>query len=225
MGSDKRRRIALVLSGGGARGAYQAGVVKALGEISHECGQPDIFRIVAGVSAGAINASYIASRSTPFLSASRHLAEIWEELTINDVFRTDLRSLSTIGLQWVSDVVTSGALGQNRANSLLDTAPLFRFITKHVDFDQIIENLREELIDALAVTATDYSTSENVTFVSSVQPVTPWHRTRRMSETARITLDHVGASAAIPLFFPPVRIGDRYFGDGCLRNTAPLSPG
>jgi len=212
------------MSGGGARGAYQAGVVKALAEICIEVGQPDAFRVITGVSAGAINASFIAARHEDFFWSAKKLTDLWCNLNINQVFRTDLRSFGNIGWNWATDIITSGSLGSKRANYLLDTSPLFKYLTDHIDFTNIKRNLEKGLIDALALSATDYATSTNITFVSSVKPYEDWHRMRRISQLSDITLDHVCASAAIPLFFAPVAINERYFGDGCLRNTAPLSP-
>ncbi len=218
------KRIALVLSGGGARGAYQAGAARGLAEIARQIEQPDIFRIITGVSAGAINASYLAARQDSFLTSTEKLCDVWQSLNINQVFRTDIKAFSNIGLHWAKDIIGSGSFSHRRANFLLDASPLFEFLTSHIKFSQIQKNLQNELIDALALSATDYTTSESITFVSSRKPFQHWHRTRRMSEAAQITLEHVCASAAIPLFFAPVMIGERYFGDGCLRNTTPLSP-
>ncbi len=216
--------MALVMSGGGARGAYQAGVIKGLAEICKEVGRPDAFTIITGVSAGAINATFLAARRDNFLVSSRKLADIWMSLNINQVFRTDLRSFSNIGWHWAADIISSGSFSNKRANFLLDASPLFDFLSNHIDFNHIKRNLESGLVDALALSATDYSNSENITFVSSARPFTDWKRMRRISEPAEIELHHVCASAAIPLFFAPVQIGHRYFGDGCLRNTAPLSP-
>lgn len=212
------------MSGGGARGAYQAGVVKALAEICKEIGRPDAFRVITGVSAGAINATFLAARHDDFLRSANKLADIWCHLNINQVFRTDIRSFGNIGFHWATDILTSGFVSSKRANFLLDASPLFQFLTDHIDFANIRRNLDSGLIDSVALSATDYANSTNITFVSSSQPYKDWKRTRRISEAAEIELHHVCASAAIPLFFAPVAIGDRYFGDGCLRNTAPLSP-
>jgi NTE family protein len=222
--SLRENRLALVMSGGGARGAYQAGVVKALAEICIEIGRPDAFTVITGVSAGAINATFLAARHDDFLRSAKKLTDLWCNLNINQVFRTDLRSFGNIGWNWAADIITSGSIGSKRANYLLDTTPLFKYLTDHIDFDNIKNNLQSGLIDALALSATDYATSTNITFVSSIKPYTDWNRTRRISQPSAITLNHVCASAAIPLFFAPVAVEGRYFGDGCLRNTAPLSP-
>ncbi len=224
--TKERRRLALVLSGGGARGAYQAGVVKALAELCQaaEGGASSSFRIITGVSAGAINAAFLAANIEDFHATSCRLATFWEDIRLEDVFRTDLPSLSSIGWKWMSDVIGGGALNINRAQSLLDTSPLIEFLRKNIDFKKIEQNIQGGLLDALAVSATDYGTAENVTFVAAGSPFKPWHRARRISEKTMISLEHVCGSAAIPLFFSPVLVGDRYFGDGCLRNMAPLSP-
>jgi NTE family protein len=220
----REKRLALAMSGGGARGAYQAGVVKGLAEFCTEMGRPDAFTVITGVSAGAINASFLAARHESFAWSAQKLTDLWRHLNINQVFRTDLRSFSNIGWNLATDIITSGALGQKRANYLLDTTPLFQYLTDHIDFPNIRRNLESGLIDALALSATDYTTSTNITFVSSQKPYTDWKRMRRLSVPSDITLNHVCASAAIPLFFAPVAIDGQFFGDGCLRNTAPLSP-
>ncbi len=212
------------MSGGGARGAYQAGVVQALAEFCTDMGHPDAFSVITGVSAGAINASFLAARHESFAWSAQKLTDLWRNVNINQIFRTDLRSFGNIGLNLVTDILTSGALGQKRANYLLDTTPLFAYLTDQIDFPNIRRNLQSGLLDAVALSATDYSTSTNITFVSSAKPYTDWKRMRRISMPHDITLNHVCASAAIPLFFAPVSIDGQYFGDGCLRNTAPLSP-
>jgi NTE family protein len=212
------------MSGGGARGAYQAGVVKAIAEICTDIGRPDAFTVITGVSAGSINAAFLAARHESFAWSAQKLTDLWCQLNINQIFRTDLRSFGNIGWNLVTDIVTSGSFSQKRANYLLDTTPLFKFLTDHIDFANIQHNLETGLIDAVALSATDYTSSTNITFVSSAKPYADWKRMRRISQPSGITLNHVCASAAIPLFFAPVSIDGQYFGDGCLRNTAPLSP-
>jgi NTE family protein len=220
----REKRLALVMSGGGARGAYQAGVVKALAELCTDMGRPDAFTVITGVSAGAINATFLAARHESFVWSAQKLTDLWCQLNINQIFRTDLRAFSNIGWNLATDIITSGSVGTKRANYLLDTTPLFTYLTDHIDFSNVQHNLESGLIDALALSATDYATSTNITFVSSAKPYEDWHRMRRISQPSTITLNHVCASAAIPLFFAPVAIDGQYFGDGCLRNTAPLSP-
>ncbi len=212
------------MSGGGARGAYQAGVVKALAEFCTDMGRPDAFTVITGVSAGAINASFLAARHESFVWSAHKLTELWRNIHIDQVFRTDLLSFGNIGWNLVTDIISSGSFGSRRANYLLDTTPLFQYLTDHIDFLNIRKNLESGLVDALALSATDYATSTNITFINSVKPYGDWQRMRRISVPSEITLHHVCASAAIPLFFAPVQIGEQYFGDGCLRNTAPLSP-
>ncbi len=223
MNESRKKKLALVLSGGGARGAYQAGVVRAIAEICAEAGNPEAFSIMSGVSAGAINAAFLAARKESLIACTERLIDLWVSININQVIRTDLRSLSNIGLKWATDIISSGALRKQRANCLLDTKPLFSLLTEQIDFEQIKKNQRSGLLETLTVSATDYDNSENVTFVHSMHSYTPWRRMRRLSQSALITVDHVCASAAIPLFFAPVSIDGHAFGDGCLRNTAPLS--
>ena len=134
MSQPSKKKIALVLSGGGARGAYQAGVIRALAEICAEAGQPEAFTIMTGVSAGAINASFLAARKEPMLSCAERLIDLWVSININQVIRTYLRSLSNIGFRWATDIISSGSLRKHRVNCLLDTKPLFSLLTEQIYF-------------------------------------------------------------------------------------------
>lgn len=217
-------RIALVLSGGGARGAYQAGAILGLAEFCQECRPACRFSILSGVSAGAINAAFLASQADQFCKGAQRLAGFWKEIRIDSVFRTDLASLSSIGWDWIGDIIFSPISSRRRARYLLDARPLIEYLGKNIDFEKVHSHIQNGDLRALSISATDYRTAQNITFVESALPFNHWSRARRVSEEATIRLNHVCASAAIPLFFSPVRIGNRFFGDGCLRNAAPLSP-
>jgi len=217
-------RVGLVLSGGGARGAYQAGVLKGIAEICRDAGIKQPFPIITGVSAGAINASYLAARCDNFSEAAEDMVRMWCSITADRVFRTDALTAGRSGLKFLTDA-TLGALYRKKfARSLLDTSPLAEFIDANVPFDRIDRNLQEGHLSALAVTAMNYSNSNSINFVQTATDIPMWERSRRKSEKAWIATPHVMASAAIPLFFPPVAVGEDHYGDGCLRNTAPLSP-
>jgi NTE family protein len=227
--SSRSPNVGLVLSGGGARGAYQAGVVKAISEIAAEANLNQPLPILTGVSAGAINASYLASSADNFLEGADKMALMWSKITADRIFKTDVLSAGRSGLRFVTDA-TVGALYQKKlARSLLDTAPLKKFINESIDFSKIPKNIQEGHLKSLAITAMNYSNSTSITFVQGDNTSPMWLRSRRKSELANLTTEHIMASSAIPIFFPPVHIptygenGD-HFGDGCLRNTAPLSP-
>ncbi len=218
------RKIGLVLSGGGARGAYQAGVLQAIAEIRAEHPECRPIRVITGVSAGAINAAFMAANCDDELQAATRMAGMWRRLTSDQVFRTDAFSLGRIGLKWLTDATFGSLKKRKQARALLDTAPLRELLERHIPFDRVHQHLAAGRLDAFSVTALNYSTSHSISFVQTLAPYDPWDRARRRNENAKIGASHVMASSAIPLFFPPVRVGDGWFGDGSLRNTAPLSP-
>jgi NTE family protein len=222
--SQSKSPLGLVLSGGGARGAYQSGVLKAIAEISTDAGIAQPFPIITGVSAGAINASYLAATCDNFLQGAQNLTDLWSRITSQQVFHTDAFSATFSGLRLLTDAALGAMYKKKLARSLLDTAPLRRLLSESIPFGQIRKNLDQGFLRAFAITAMDYSDSFSVTFIEAAEKVELWSRSRRRSEMGAIGPEHVMASAAIPLFFPPVRIGADHYGDGCLRNTAPLSP-
>ena len=213
-------RTALVLSGGGARGAYQVGVLRYIARQ-----RPNVeFPILTGVSAGAINASFLAGHSDSFEATVEALAEHWMSLCTQRVFRSDLPSLAGNVLRVLVSLGLGGSSLAPRVRGLVATDPLHRFLEKLIDTDAIASNIDAGKLRALAVTATSYGSGRTVTFVQGEPDVEPWDRVRRFSTSTQITADHVMASAAIPLFFPACPIGGRYFGDGSLRQSHPLSP-
>ncbi len=220
---DDGPRVGLVLTGGGARGAFQAGAVRAISEIAADSGRSRPLSIITGCSAGAINATYVSAHIDRPEEIAR-LADFWGNLRSDQVFRSDARSLSKIGVRWLFDLAFGGLRRRVGIKSLLDTQPLRELITQRIPFQNIPEQLRAGHLDALEVHATDYSTSANVSFVSQHVEHEPWERINRLSVSTTIGVEHVMASSSIPLFFPPAIVEGRYFGDGSLRNTAPLSP-
>jgi NTE family protein len=217
-------KMGLVLSGGGARGAYQAGVMKAVGQITKELGLLKPIQIITGVSAGAVNAAYLASMADNFTDACNQMADMWMGITTDQVFRTDALSAGRSGLKFLSDITVGALYKKKLARSLLDTSPLSTFLEKNIDFERINKNISSGHVGSLAVTAMNYSNATSITFVHGAPETPMWKRSRRISVQDQVTASHVMASAAIPLFFPPVKLGDDHYGDGCLRNTAPLSP-
>jgi NTE family protein len=224
LNGENRDKIALILTGGGARGAYQAGVVKAIAEISSKLGIPQPFDIITGVSAGAINAAQLASQTHQLDEGTNRLVKLWENVTFDQVFQSDVASMSNIGLKLLFDMLTAPMSGAHFARSLLNTKPLRKLISENVDFAQIQKNIDNKKLHAVSLTATDYTSSNSISFVQGREPLQLWDRQLRKSERALLRTEHIMASSAIPLFFPPVDVDGRHFGDGCLRNQAPLSP-
>jgi NTE family protein len=220
MNDDARSNTALVLSGGGARGAYQVGVLKYIAK------QRPLLRfpILTGVSAGAINANFLAGSASAFDVAVDSLADHWLSLSTDHVFRTDLPSLASNALRVLLNLGSGGSPLAPRVQGLVETQPLRRFLEGLIDADAVSENIAAGRLRALAISATAYDTGRTVTYIQGEPWLQTWERVRRLAVHDRITLDHVMASAAIPLFFPAVKVGNRYFGDGSLRQSHPLSP-
>lgn len=217
--------LAIVLTGGGARAAYQVGVLRGVAtKLPHAR-----FSIITGVSAGAINAAFLASRPGPLRDAVDELTDLWANLEINDVFRVDLRSLTKHLAQWGLRCVSGGSRVRPPVKGLVDTSPLHALLTRVFpvgadgEIAGIAENAGRGDPRAVAVTTLDYVTGQTVTWVHG-SDVQPWARPlRRITET-RLTIPHVMASAALPLFFPAVPIGRGWYGDGGIRHASPLSP-
>jgi NTE family protein len=224
MSNQPKIKIGIVLSGGGARGAYQAGVLKAIGQI---CQVRDLrwpFHILTGLSSGAINSTYLASSKSDFYETTNILSEIWSDISADDVFRTDPASLSLIGARWISAIATGGVALSKKPQSLVDTSPLRRLVTRYLDSEVIEKNIQSGKFDAVCVSATDYATSRGISFVQGKDPIPLWNGPRSYAVGQNLRVDHILASSAIPLLFPAVKIGNRHYGDGCLRNLTPLNP-
>jgi len=214
--------LGLVLTGGGARAAYQVGALRALAELFGNGPLP--FPVVCGVSAGAINGSSLAAEADDFPRAVKHLTDTWLSLTPEHVYRTDALSLVSIGSGWFRGLTAGGTQPPRRYNHLLDTSPLRELLGREIPFEAIRENVARGLVRGVAISATNYETGTSVTFFDGAPEMKPWARSRRMGVKTAITLDQVMASAAIPIFFPPVQVGGSWFGDGGVRLTAPMSP-
>ncbi|MEY4583160.1 MAG: hypothetical protein RL701_7863 [Pseudomonadota bacterium] len=212
----------LVLSGGGARAGYQVGALQALAEILGSGATP--FNVLAGLSAGAINCITLAAGADNFQASVAKLYDTWMALEPHSVYRTDAGELASLGARWLKDLTTGGLLGKSQSNYLLDTQPLRSLLTSRLDTTRIPEHIAKGLLRGVAISATNYATSTIVTFYDGETSLTPWMRNERIAVRERLTVEHVMASAAIPMFFPPVTISGRTFGDGGLRMTAPVSP-
>ena len=220
--------LGLVVTGGGARGAYQAGVLKRIGEIKRVQTHGNPFPIIGGASAGAINGSALAVGSDDFALATQVIARLWSELKPSDVFRCDLLSQTRTSLAWILDLSFGGIVGGGNARSLLDATPLRRYLNKHLDCDRIQDNIKRGHVYALAISATNYNSGKSYLFIQGRKGHPMWNRSRRVTLATKITVEHVCASAAIPLVFQPIRLkiprGTAFFGDGCVRLQQPLSP-
>jgi NTE family protein len=215
-------RKALVLPGAGARGAYQVGVLKAVASLlPRNAHNP--FAVISGTSAGAINAAVLAGRAANFERAVRDMERVWANFRADQVYRTDNWTMLKTSLHWLSAAVFGG-LGVRNPSSLLDNSPLRSLIARDVRFGGIARAIERGHIEALAVTASAYTSARSVTFFQGHRGLKPWSRVRRIGRPARINLDHLMASAAVPFVFPPVQLGGEYYGDGSMRHRAPLSP-
>ena len=215
-------RIGLVLPGGGARAAYQVGVLKALAELLPRRA-PNPFAVVSGTSAGAINSAVIASRAHLFHMGVAELEYVWRNFHSEQVFKCDNLTMIRTSLHWLRAVVTGG-MGRKNPLSLLDNAPLRELLRKRINFKAIETSIQQGYIDSLSVTAAGYTTARSVSFYQGQDDIEPWERVRRSGRRAEINVDHLMASIAVPIVFPPVNINGEYFGDGAMRQATPLSP-
>lgn len=220
--------LGLVLTAGGARGAYQAGVLKRVAEIPALKSGRSPFPIVAGSSAGAINGAAVAAYSEDFVNGVNRLAQLWGDLTVKDVFRSDPLALLGNAARMLLDFGLGPILGAGRTQSLVDSAPLHAFLQKNLPLDRIDAAIRSGTLYAVAITATGYHSGKAFTFVHGQEGHPLWSKSRRVALSMPLSVEHVLASAAIPIIFPPVALplgGSRaWFGDGALRLVTPLSP-
>ena len=211
---------ALVLAGGGARAAYEVGVLAAIAERA-----PGLeFPIVTGVSAGAINAGYLAAHPGPLAAAAGALRAQWSRLVVERVFRIRPGSLTRALLLGAAHTALGRGGSAAAVHGLVDMSPLREFLGANIDFAQLAANIAARRLDAVGLSATSYATGETVTFVHGPPGVPTWRRALRHAVATPLTLDHIMASAALPILFPAVRIGDAFYGDGSVRQTAPLAP-
>ncbi|RLQ23601.1 patatin-like phospholipase family protein [Seongchinamella sediminis] len=218
-------RTALVLTGGGARAAYQVGVLKAAAQVLPKHAH-NPFSIITGTSAGAINAVALGASANNFRLAVKKVEYIWSNLRVEQVYRAGYRNLAGSVLRLLISLFHRGT-GLGKPLSLLDTAPLAELLQRVINFDQLQRRLESGFLDAIGVTASSYDTGESVTFYQSdldgsVLPC--WQRARRRGEPARLGVEHLLASSAIPTILPATAIDGHYYGDGALRQVSPISP-
>ena len=227
---------ALVLSGGGARAAYQVGVLRALVRIRRAtlgplARQHNPFGVICGTSAGAINAAALACQADRFEAAVEVVARVWENFHADQVYRADSLGVIRTGAQWLTMVSIGWVIARwrrARPKSLLDNSPLAELMRRLVPLERLPLMLAQGHLQALAVTASSYSSGEHFTFYEAARAITPWERSQRVAVQGPLTHDHLLASSAIPFVFPATRIEGvsegGWFGDGSMRQTAPLSP-
>lgn len=215
-------RTALVLSGGGARAAYQVGVLLALRELL-AADKDNPFPILCGASAGAINAAGLAIRADNFSFGVELLHEVWTNLSAGKVFRADPLSIGAAGAQWLS-LLAFGWLMKSSPRSLLDNAPLRELLSQHLKFNRLTKVIDSGALHALSITCSGYASGQSVSFFQGQPDLMGWRRQQRSGAKVRLGVEHLMASSALPFVFPAVRLHREWFGDGAMRLLAPISP-
>ena len=215
-----KARAGLVLTGGGARAAYQVGVVKAVRDL---LGNPvkNPFPIVCGTSAGAINAATLAVFADNFSRGVASLLEVWENMHCHQIYRTDAWHIMRTGARWLSALML---VSRRNPVSLLDNAPLREMLERNLDFGRIQHHIDSGALYAVCVTASGYTTGQSVSFFQGGSGLEGWERNQRIGAAVPLKLDLLLASAALPFIFPAVKVHREYFGDGSMRQIAPVSP-
>ncbi|MBI4405119.1 MAG: patatin-like phospholipase family protein [Deltaproteobacteria bacterium] len=217
--SNQNPKLGLVLSAGGARAAYQVGVLRYIGQHFPHF-RPRVF---SGVSAGSIIACYLA-QGEPLQQATLRMYELWAALHFDQVLKTNFNSMLSLFLRWFWDLFLSKMTDRLLVRALLDASPLSRTLLSHIHFWKIARAIRSGEVDGLAISATNYFDGMTTVFYDSFRPIPAWRREKRIAVRSAIRIRHIMASCSIPLLFEPVRIGDSLFGDGSLRLSFPLSP-
>jgi NTE family protein len=224
----------LVLTGGGARAAYQVGVLAAMAQLRRESGadlRRNPFAVICGTSAGAINSAALACQADRFDQSIETLCEVWQNFRADQVYRSDSLGVIRSGAQWLTMLSIGWVLAKwrkARPRSMLDNSPLRELLSAAVPFDRLPQLLASRELQALAITASSYSSGEHVTFYEAAVSIEPWSRTQRVAVATHLGPEHLLASSAIPFVFPAAELSrpDRreWFGDGSMRQTAPISP-
>jgi NTE family protein len=215
-------RTALVLPGGGARAAYQAGVLARICEMLPDPTR-NPFPILCGTSAGAINAATIACQADNFRGAVESLNDVWRNMRARDVYRADPFGIAASGARWLSSLML-GWFIRKSPRSLLDNDPLRQLLARRLDFRNIDIAIANGTLHAVSITASGYTSGHSISFFQGRTEVEAWVRTHRFGSRDRLSVEHLMASAAIPFVFPAVKLHREWFGDGSMRQLAPLSP-
>lgn len=218
------QRAALILTGGGARAAYQVGVLKAIAEFLPRRARCP-FPIICGTSSGALNAATLAVNAGNFSMGVQYLVNTWKNFHANQIYRTDVIGVFNNSMLWIAGVILN-MIGVNKLTrvSLLDNSPLVELLEEILPCEQIQQSIERGLLHALAITASGYGSGQSVTFYQGVKQLVPWRRKGRIGIPAQIEIRHLLASSALPFIFPATLINREYFGDGSMRQTAPISP-
>ncbi|SMB24162.1 putative esterase of the alpha-beta hydrolase superfamily [Sterolibacterium denitrificans] len=220
--SASRSKTALILTGGGARAAYQVGVLAAIRDLLPDTRQ-NPFPILCGTSAGAINAASLATQADDFGFAVSRLEAIWGNFHVRQVYRADTLGISLTGMRWLASLL-GGWLVKQVPRSLLDNAPLRELLLRHLNFDRIESAIASGALHSVSITCSGYGSGQSVSFFQGGYALESWQRSQRFGVHTRLNVDHLMASSAIPFVFPAVRINREYFGDGSMRQVAPISP-
>ena len=221
LGPRRRPVVALVLTGGGARSAYQVGVLRALAEILPRARNP--FQIIVGTSAGAVAASVLAAEAHVWRQGVAGLLRVWSNFRTGQVFHVDTPHMVRSGLHWVLSLI-SGGLILSPPKSLLETGPLKALLAREIDCNGIRRSIARGHLRACALCATSYANGQSVALFDGVPELSDWTRAQHMGRRSELSQETIRASIAIPLLFTPVKLGDEYFGDGSMRQLNPLSP-
>ena len=221
MNNTSSKCTALILPGGGARAAYQVGVLRAINELMAK--QINPFPIICGTSAGAINAAVLASHAHEFMVGVERLEHFWGSMHCGRVYRTDAWTVFGSGMRFALTLLSGGLIAVN-PRAFLDNFPLRQFLQKTLRLEGIETALAQEALRGVAVTASGYTCASAISYFQAQDDIGEWERTRRKGVAAKLQISHLLASAALPIMFPAERIGNEYFGDGGMRMVAPLSP-
>jgi len=213
--------VGLVLPGGGARAAYQVGVLKAIAQMLPRSANP--FPIIVGTSAGAVAATALASEAFRWQRAVAALERVWANFHVSQVFLADPVSMLRSGVHWLLSLLSGGLLLPPPL-ALFDNSPLRELLARNIDWRYLRRSIDRGHLRALAICATGYNSAASVAFFQSASEVSPWMRQQRIGRRTQLGLDHLMASLGVPFLFPPVRLGDEYYGDGAQRQLWPLSP-
>ncbi len=219
--SPSSAKVGLILTGGGARAAYQVGVLRAIAAMLPE-GTRNPFPVICGTSAGAINAASLALSARNFHEGVRQLSAVWENAHVNQAYRSDPVGVFGNLARWLASLL--GGLSKRQPVSMLDNSPLLQLLERSLPLHGIQRSIEAGALHALGITAWGYTSGQSVTFYQGADSIAPWKRERRIGIAAPIGVEHLMASSAIPFFFPAIRLNREYFGDGSMRQLAPISP-
>lgn len=217
----KEIKRGLVLMGGGARAAYQIGVMKAVAELWKK-GSPSPFQVICGTSAGAINAASLATMADDYNHAVAQLLRVWGNFHVEQVFHSDVKHIVATASRWLAAFMLGG-MGKNNPAALLNRKPLKTLLGNRLDFSRIQRLIDDGFLHAVSITASGYTSGQSITFYQGSGDIIPWSRVRRCGSRSLITIDHLMASSAIPFLFEAVKLHREFFGDGSMRQMAPLS--